>query len=64
MIDSAKTCGMTYHGIRETRERLAGELKEFMGSTAIADSVKVPGWRGNLLADKERVACRADRRRG
>ena len=63
MIESAKTCGMTYHGIRETRERLAEDLKGFMGSTAITDSMKIPGWRGNILADKERVACRADRRR-
>lgn len=52
---------LTYHGIREIRGRLAENLKEFMGSTAIADSAKIPSWLGNILADKQRAGCRADR---
>jgi hypothetical protein len=43
--------------------RLARGLKEFMGQEAVADSVRVSAWRGNIMADKERVACRVDRRR-
>ena len=55
---------MTYAGIREVREHLVEELEEFMGEDVIADAATVPKWRGNIMADKERMACRADRRRG
>ena len=34
------------------------------GPDAIADAAHVPSWRANIMADKERMACRADRRRG
>jgi len=64
MLDTARACGLTYHEVRLIRERLVEDLEEFMGPSTLADSVKVPSWRGNILADKERMACRADRRRG
>jgi len=64
MLDTARACGMTYGGIRELRDELVDDLLEWMGPTAIADAVKVPGWRGNILVDREKTACRADRRRG
>ncbi len=64
MLDTAKACRVTYHEVREIRDGLAKDLEEWMGPDAIADAVRVPGWRGNLMQDHERVACRADRRRG
>ena len=30
--------------------------------SAIQDSVKIPSWRGNILADHEKALCRAERR--
>jgi len=52
-----------YSRIRQLKENLAEDLREYFGADAIADSVQVPSWRGNIHADKERFACRADRRR-
>ena len=43
--------------------KLADDLREYMGSTAIDDSVHLPGWRSSLNVDREKMACRADRRR-
>ena len=64
MIDTARACRMTYNDVREIREKLLEDLEAFMGSDAIADAARVPGWRGNILADHEKMACRAERRRG
>jgi hypothetical protein len=63
MLETARACGMTYPGIREVRDRLVEDLEEWMGEDLIADSAHVPSWRGNILVDKEKMACRADRRR-
>ena len=64
MLDTARACGMTYHGIRELREDLVDHLLEWMGPEAIADASAVPRWRSNILVDREKTACRAERRRG
>ena len=64
MLDTARACRMPYHELREIRERLVEDLEEWMGPNAIADASAVPGWRGNILVDREKTACRADRRRG
>jgi hypothetical protein len=64
MLDTARACHMPYHEVREIRERLVEDLEEWMGPDAIADAAAVPGWRGNILVDREKTACRADRRRG
>lgn len=63
MLDTARACRIPYHDIRELRDRLMEDLEEFMGPSAIADAVRVPRWRGNIQVDKEKMACRADRRR-
>ena len=60
---SAKAQG-AYHELREIRDRLVEDLEEFMGPTGIEDAGKVPGWRGSIMVDREKTACRADRRRG
>ena len=49
--------------MRVVKERMAEELREYLGDQAIADALRVPGWKGNILVDKEKMACRADRRR-
>jgi hypothetical protein len=59
----AKDCGADYTKLRELRGRLAYDLKVFMGDEAIADSMHIPAWRAHMVADRERTACRADRRR-
>jgi hypothetical protein len=64
MLDTAKACRITYSEVREIRDRLVEDLEKWMGPGAIADSVHVPQWMGNILVDREKTACRADRRRG
>ena len=64
MLDTAKACGMSYHEVRELREALVEDLAWFMGDDAVADAARAPVWRSNLMQDHERMACRADRRRG
>lgn len=62
MLDTARACRITYNDVRIIRDRLVDDLEEWMGPDAIANATQVPGWRGNLLVDKEKMACRADRR--
>ena len=50
------------HG--QAKLKLAEDLREFMGASAIDDSLRAPAWRANLMVDRERAACLADRRRG
>ena len=64
MLETARACQMPYHEVREIRGRLVEQLQEFMGPEAIADASRIPVWRSNILVDRERTACRADRRRG
>ena len=63
MLDTAKACGMTYNCVRELREELVEDLLEFFGEDAVADCLKAPVWHGNVVVDREKTACRADRRR-
>jgi len=63
MIDTARACRMTYNDVRIIRDRLVEELEEWLGPDAIADASHVPSWRGNVLVNREKTACRADRRR-
>jgi hypothetical protein len=61
--ETATGAGSGYSRLYQLKEQMADDLREFMGSSAIEDSAKLPQWRGNLMADRERAACQADRRR-
>jgi len=61
-LESARERRESYFRLRMLREKLAEELREFMGSEAIADSAKIPAWRGNITADHEKALCRHQRR--
>jgi hypothetical protein len=54
----------SYFTVRQLKERLAEDAREYFGDDAIADALRIPGWRGNINADHEKAACRADRRTG
>ncbi len=64
MLDTARACQMPYHEVREIRDRLAEDLEGWLGPDAIADAARAPEWRGNIAVDREKTACRAQRRRG
>jgi DNA-directed RNA polymerase specialized sigma24 family protein len=61
--ETACECGAGFARIYQLKAKLAEDLLAFMGSQAIADSVRIPAWRAHLVAEREHVACRADRRR-
>ena len=63
-MESARHSRQPYSRVRLLKKKLADELREFMGEQAIADSARIPAWRGNIMADHEKALCRADRRRG
>ena len=61
-MEAAKHSRQSYFVVRQLKARLAEDLREFMGERALADAMKIPAWRGNIMADHEKCACRADRR--
>jgi len=61
-LESARDRGESYFTVRQLKARLETDLREYMGDQAIADSARIPAWRGNIVADHEKAACRADRR--
>jgi len=63
LAESARVAKVSYWQLGQLKEKLADYLREFMGDQAIEDSVRSPSWRGNLVVDRERAACQADRRR-
>ena len=62
--DTAARFGFSSSWAHDLKENLAGDLREHFGEDAIADSMQVPSWRGNIMVDHEKAACRAERRRG
>ena len=42
---------------------MAEDVREYLGDEAIPDSVQKPKWKACINRDREKTACRADRRR-
>ena len=61
--ETAEAGGSGYSKPYQLKQKLANELREFMGEQAIEDSTRIPAWRSNLMVDREKAACQADRRR-
>jgi len=62
-LETARDRRQSYFTVRQLKARLEADLREYMGEQAIADSARIPAWRGNIMANHEKAACRADRRR-
>jgi len=62
--DTAARFGFSNSWAHDLKEKLATDLREYFGEDAIADSMQIPSWRGNIMVDHEKAACRSDRRRG
>ena len=62
-VESARDAGRSYSSIVALKEKLARDVREYFGEDAIEDSLHQPSWRGGINADKERFACRAERRK-
>jgi len=61
--ETAVMGGAGFAHIYQLKYQLADELRAFLGEEALMDALRVPTWRANLLADREKTACQADRRR-
>jgi len=60
--DTAARFGFSNSWAHDLKEKLAGDLLEYFGEDAVADSMHVPLWRGNVRVDQEKALCRAERR--
>ena len=49
--------------IHQCKNRLGGKILDFMGSDILIEIRKMPGWKNGLNANKDRLACRHDRKR-
>ena len=52
-----------YASLYGLKERLAADVREYLGDEAIAESVQVPRWKACINRDREKASCRADRRK-
>jgi len=61
--DTAAAQNEWYPGMWALKQRMAEEVRDYMGEEAIAESVRTPRWKASIAVDRERTACRAERRR-
>ena len=52
-----------YASLYGLKERLAADVREYLGDEAVAESVQVPRWKACINRDREKASCRADRRK-
>lgn len=61
--DTAAAQNEWYPGMWALKNRMAEEVRAYMGDAAIAESTRTPRWKACINRDREKTACRADRRR-
>ena len=52
-----------YMSLYGLKEKMAEDVREYLGEEALADSVKTPKWKACINRDREKASCRADRRK-
>jgi hypothetical protein len=60
---TAEKAGHLYMSLYGLKEKMAEDVRAYLGDDAVAESVKVPRWKASIKRDREKTACRADRRR-
>ena len=58
VLSRSKEWGQKYSQVRVLKERMETALREYMGPDAVEDSMRRPGWVGDLHAERERSACK------
>src|SRR5205823_1483796 len=48
VVETARSVGLGCSSAIALKNKMAAELVEYMGSSAVADSAKIPSWRSNL----------------
>jgi hypothetical protein len=59
--EGARLLGLSDSGVQLEKKKLALALAEFMGAHILAEVNRQPLWRNNIMAGRERRACRAAR---
>ena len=59
--ETAAANGPGFTRIYQLQNRLAEDVREYMGAEAIADCLCRPPWVATVVAEREKVACRAER---
>ena len=60
---TAERSGHLYMSLYGLKEKLAEDVHAYLGDEALGDSVQKPRWKACINRDREKTACRADRRR-
>jgi len=60
---TAERSGHLYMSLYGLKEKMAEEVRDYLGDAAIAESVRTPRWKASIAVDREKASCRADRRR-
>jgi FixJ family two-component response regulator len=58
----ARMFGVDPSTVRYFKNRLADKILAFMGPDILIEIRKRPGWKNSLNVERERLACRVDRR--
>jgi hypothetical protein len=61
LTEAALALGISRTGARKLKKKLKAAVAEFLGADALAQVQKLPRWKDNLQAARERVACRVER---
>lgn len=62
MSELARSVGMSLSSIQTCRTGLAVKILDYMGLDILVEIRKLPGWKNNLNANRERLACKNHRR--
>jgi hypothetical protein len=62
MSELARNLGLDRSTIQYFKNRLADKILDYMGPNILQEIQKMPGWKNNLNASRERLACKHDRR--
>ena len=62
LTEVAHKYGVSYASIHQQTRKLAVALLEFMGSDILQEVNRKPRWTDNLHANKEKMACKDERR--
>ncbi len=60
----ARRYGCSLSTISTLKRRLSAELQESFGEDILVEVARRPEWQSSIRVEREKVACRADRRRG
>ena len=62
--DAAWAFKVSRSAMQQCKERLVQRIREFMGVDILIEVLRLPAWTSNLNANRERLACRYERRNG